>query len=165
MLFPLLSNSTLSDLSASQSKYGMANCMRSICYFDELMKVYINIKNNSNLCSHQIFNKRIGLMKKERKHNATHRLSFGELFDEKMLKVYCADCHYVILTIHQFIEFSPFNKSAVKTAAQCPPLCPCADTQSCRHNGIEYHTGWRKRKASDSCQHRRGFWGTKAIAH
>ena len=51
------------------------------------MKVYINIKNNSNLRPHQILNKRIGLMKKERKHNAAHRLSFGERFDEKILKI------------------------------------------------------------------------------
>lgn len=45
-------------------------------YFDEMMKVYINIKRNSNLRLHQPFNKRIGLMKKERTHRTLHHF-FG----------------------------------------------------------------------------------------
>lgn len=57
-------------------------------YFDELMKVYINIKNIKCLHPHQILNKRIGLMKRERKYNTAHRLSFGERFDEKSLNAY-----------------------------------------------------------------------------
>lgn len=40
------------------------------------MKVYINIKRNSNLRLHQPFNKRIGLMKKERTHRTLHHF-FG----------------------------------------------------------------------------------------
>ena len=35
------------------------------CYFDEMMKAYINIKNNSSLHTHQALNKRIWLMKRE----------------------------------------------------------------------------------------------------
>jgi hypothetical protein len=66
--------------------------MRRICYFDELMKVYINIKNYSDLHPHQTLNKRIELMKREWKHNAIHHFSFGERFDEKMLKVYFFGC-------------------------------------------------------------------------
>ena len=128
------------------------------------MKVYINIKNNSNLRPHQILNKRIGLMKKERKHNAAHRLSFGERFDEKILKIYCTDCHHVTLVIHQFIGFSYINKSAMETAAQCMPLCVYVRTR----NHVSTMVGHiirtdEKRKASDNRQHRRrGFWETKS---
>ena len=50
------------------------------------MKAYINIKNDSDLHSHQTLNKRIGLMKRERQHNAAHRFSFGERFDETLMK-------------------------------------------------------------------------------
>ena len=41
-----------------------------------MMKVYINIKRNSNLRLHQPFNKRIGLMKRERTHRTLHHF-FG----------------------------------------------------------------------------------------
>lgn len=118
------------------------------------MKVYINIKNNSNLRPHQILNKRIGLMKKERKHNAAHRLSFGERFDEKILKIYCIDCHHVTLAIHQFIGFSYINKSAMETAAQCMPLCAYVRTRN--HVGTMVGHIIRtdeKRKASDNRRH------------
>ncbi|WP_277233485.1 hypothetical protein [Phocaeicola salanitronis] len=53
-----------------------------------MMKAYINIKNDSHLHAHQTLNKRIGLMKRERQHNAIHHFSFGERFDEKMLRVH-----------------------------------------------------------------------------
>ena len=76
------------------------------------MKAYINIKNDSDLHSHQTLNKRIGLMKRERQHNAAHRFSFGERFDETLMKCYCISCQHIILPNHQFIEFSPLNKSA-----------------------------------------------------
>ena len=46
--------------------------LEKLWYFDEMMKVYINIKRNSNLRLHQPFNKRIGLMKKERTHRTLH---------------------------------------------------------------------------------------------
>lgn len=78
------------------------------------MKVYINIKNNSSLHPHQKLNKRIGLMKRERQHNAIHHFSFGERFDEKMLRVHFFGGQRVMLSIHQFIGFSPLNKSAGK---------------------------------------------------
>ena len=78
------------------------------------MKAYINIKNDSDLHSHQTLNKRIGLMKRERQHNAAHRFSFGKRFDETLMKCYFISDQYIRLSNHQFIGFSPFNKSAGK---------------------------------------------------
>ena len=76
------------------------------------MKVYVNIKNNSDLHAHQTLNKRIWLMKRERQHNAIHHFSFGKRFDETLMKGYCISCQYIRLSNHQFIGFSPLNKSA-----------------------------------------------------
>lgn len=78
------------------------------------MKAYINIKNNSCLHSHQIFNKWIWLMKREMQYNTIHHFSFGERFDEMLMNVYCSVCQCVKVSIHQFIGFSPLNKSAGK---------------------------------------------------
>ena len=79
-----------------------------------MMKAYINIKNDSDLHSHQTLNKRIRLMKRERQHNAAHRFSFGERFDETLMKGYCISCQHIRLSNHQFIGFSPLIKSAGK---------------------------------------------------
>lgn len=78
------------------------------------MKVYINIKRNCNLRLHQPFNKRIGLMKRERTHRTLHHFSFGERFDETLMKGYFISCQYIRLPNHQFIGISSFNKSAGK---------------------------------------------------
>ena len=51
-------------------------------------------------------------MKRERLHNATHRFSFGERFDETMMKGYFISCQYIRLSNHQFIGFSSLIKSA-----------------------------------------------------
>ena len=79
-----------------------------------MMKVYINIKNNSNLHTHQTLNKRIWLMKRERQHNTIHHFSFGERFDETLMKGYSISCQNIRLSNHQFIGFSALNKSAGK---------------------------------------------------
>lgn len=76
------------------------------------MKVYIKIKRNRNLRLHQPFNKRIGLMKRERIHRTLHHFSFGERFDETMMNIYHFGYQFIILSTHQFIGISPFNKSA-----------------------------------------------------
>ena len=78
------------------------------------MKAYINIKNNSNLHTHQTLNKSIWLMKRESKCSPTHHFSFGERFDETLMKLYCNEYQCVILSNHQFIGFSLLNKSAGK---------------------------------------------------
>ena len=79
------------------------------------MKVYINIKRNSNLPLHQPFNKRIGLMKRERTHRTLHHFSFGERFDETMMNVYHYGCQCITTLNHQFIGFLSTNKSAGQT--------------------------------------------------
>lgn len=79
-----------------------------------MMKAYINIKNNSNLHTHQTLNKSIWLMKRERQYNTIHHFSFGERFDETLMKGYYNVYQYVRLSNHQFIGFSPLNKSAGK---------------------------------------------------
>ena len=79
------------------------------------MKVYINIKRNSNLRLHQPFNKRIGLMKRERTYRTLHHFSFGERFDETMMNVYHYGYQPIILSTHQFIGFLFTNKSAGQT--------------------------------------------------
>lgn len=83
-----------------------------------MMKVYINIKKNSNLRLHQPFNKRIGLMKRERTHRTLHHFSFGERFDETMMNIYHSDCQCIISFNHQFIGFLSTNKSAGQTAGR-----------------------------------------------
>ena len=80
-----------------------------------MMKVYINVKKNSNLCFHQPFNKRIGLMKRERTHRTLHHFSFGERFDETMMNIYHSGCQCIIPLNHQFIGFSFANKSVGQT--------------------------------------------------
>ena len=78
------------------------------------MKAYINIKNDSDLHSHQTLNKSIWLMKRESGRSPTHHFSFGERFDETLMKGYCISCQHIILPNHQFIGISSFNKSAGK---------------------------------------------------
>ena len=132
-----------------------------------MMKAYINIKNDSGLHPHQTLNKRIGLMKRENRRSPTHHFSFGERFDETMMKCYFTCYQYIMLLNHQFIGFSPLINSAVGTAAPSPPVCPCANRQSCRHNGTEYQTKLAKRKREINVrqhhrQHRRRLLGTKS---
>lgn len=132
-----------------------------------MMKVYINIKNNSNLHPHQTLNKRNWLMKRERQHNAIHHFSFGEPFDETLMKGYSISFQYIRLSNHQFIGISALIKSAVGTAAPSLPVCPHADRQSCRHNGTEYHKRLARRKgqpmsADITADTAAGFWDTKS---
>ena len=53
-------------------------------------------------------------MKRESGYNLTHHFSFGERFDETLMKGYSISCQYIRLSNHQFIGFSPLNKSAGK---------------------------------------------------
>ncbi|WP_287131920.1 hypothetical protein [Bacteroides sp.] len=131
-----------------------------------MMKVSINIKNSSNLHTHQTLNKSIWLMKRENERSPTHHFSFGERFDETLMKGYSISCQCIRLSNHQFIGISPLNKSIEETAAPSLPVCPCADRQLCRHNGTEYHARLEKRKrrpmstdiTADTIA---GFWGNK----
>ena len=53
-------------------------------------------------------------MKRENGHSLTHRFSFDERFDERMLSVYLYGFQYIKSSIHQFIGFSSLVKSAVE---------------------------------------------------
>lgn len=109
-------------------------------------------------------------MKRERQHNAAHRFSFGERFDETLMKGYCISCLYIRLSNHQIIGISALIKSVGETATPSLSVCCCADRQSCRHNGTEYHTRLAKRKGRPTsadiiADTAAGFWERKAIAH
>ena len=127
------------------------------------MKAYINVKNNSNLHTHQTLNKRIGLMKRENRRSPTHHFSFGERFDEKMLRVHLFGGQRVILSIHQFIGFSPLIKSAGETTE----VNIVIRRQVGRTSGLPTDKGKpmllakkeRHPKAADTAA---GFWGTKS---
>ena len=135
-----------------------------------MMKVYINIKRNSNLRLHQPFNKRIGLMKRERTHRTLHHFSFGERFDETMMNIYHSGCQFIILSTHQFIGFSSANKSAGQTdGRKChylqtgrsdirPACCPTS------RQGKVYHINEKKRSAYPLVLSQ-AFENRKAIAH
>ena len=64
------------------------------------MKAYINIKNNSNLHTHQTLNKSIWLMKRESGRSPIHHFSFGERFDETMMNAYFVGNKYIAYTNH-----------------------------------------------------------------
>ena len=127
------------------------------------MKAYINIKNNSDLHSHQMLNKRIWLMKRERQHNVAHRFSFGERFDEKMLNVHSSGGQRVMSFIHQFIGFSPLNKSAGKATLVNTAIRRLVGRTSILPTGKEKPSLLAKKerhpKAADTAA---GFWETKS---
>ena len=134
------------------------------------MKVYINVKKNSNLCFHQPFNKRIGLMKRERTHRTLHHFSFGKRFDETMMNIYHFGYQFIILSTHQFIGFSFANKSVGQTdGRKChypqtgrsdirPACCPTS-----RQRKV-YHINEKKRSAYPLVLSQ-AFENRKAIAH
>lgn len=91
------------------AEYGTATYMSGFYYFDELMKVYINIKNIRGLHPHQVFNKRVLLMKRESRHSGRHRFSFSERFDETLMK-----CYFICISILEYpiINSSDFHPSS-----------------------------------------------------
>ena len=78
------------------------------------MKAYINIKNDSGVHPHQTLNKRKWMMKRESRHSLTHHFSFGERFDETMMKDYFICYQHIRPSNHQFIGISALIKSAGK---------------------------------------------------
>ena len=68
-----------------------------------MMNKYINKLDNSMLCSHQLLNKGILLMKRESR--GKYHFSFGEYFDELLLSDYPLEIQQHILSIHQIISF------------------------------------------------------------
>ena len=120
-----------------------------------MMKAYINIKNNSNLHTHQTLNKSIWLMKRERQHNTIHHFSFGERFDETLMKGYC--------NVHQFIGFSALNKSAGKATEVNIAIRRLVGRTSVlpTDKGKPMLLAKRKRRPT-TADTAAGFWGTKS---
>ena len=135
-----------------------------------MMKVSINIKNNSNLHIHQTLNKIKWLMKRESKCSPTHHFSFGERFDETLMKGYSISCQYIRLSNHQFIGFSPLINSAGEATEVKPPYAGWSDgLPSCRPTR-ESRCRWRKEKGdqyppTSPPTPPQAFGEQKAIAH
>ena len=134
-----------------------------------MMKSYINRKNNIGLHPHQTLNKRIWLMKRESGYNLTHHFSFGEQFDETLMKGYSISCQYIRLSNHQFIGFSPLNKSAGKATEvnTAHPQAGRTDFRSADRQGKAHIVAKRKRRpttADITADTAAGFWKQKAIA-
>lgn len=131
-----------------------------------MMKAYINIKNDSDLHSHQTLNKRIGLMKRERQHNAAHRFSFGKRFDETLMKGYCISCLYIRLSNHQFIGISALIKSAGKATKVNIAIRRLVGRTSVlpTDKGKPMSLAKRKRQpmSAITADAAAGFWGTKS---
>ena len=130
------------------------------------MKAYINIKNNSNLHTHQTLNKSIWLMKRVSGRNITHHFSFGERFDETMMKCYSVCYQHIMLPNHQFIEFSPLNKSAGEVTVVNITIRRLVGRTSVllTDKGKPMSLAKRKRQPM-SADTAAGFWKQKAIAH
>ena len=134
------------------------------------MKAYINIKNNSNLHTHQTLNKSIWLMKRESGRSPIHHFSFGERFDETMMKCYFVCYQHIMLPNHQFIGFSPLNKSAGEATEVNTAIRRLVGRTSVlpTDKGKPMSLAKRKRRpttADITADTATGFWGQKAIAH
>lgn len=135
-----------------------------------MMKVYVNIKNNSDLHAHQTLNKSIWLMKRESGCSLTHHFSFGERFDETLMKDYFISCQYIRLSNHQFIGFSPLIKSAGKATEVNIAIRRLVGWTSIlpTDKGKPMLLAKRKRQpitANITADTATGFWEQKAIAH
>ena len=102
-------------------------------------------------------------MKRERQHNVAHRFSFGERFDETMMKGYCISCQRIRLSYHQFIGFSPLIRSAREMAEVNTAIRRLVGRTSIlpTDKGKPMLLAKRKRQpiAADTAA---GFWGTKS---
>ena len=131
------------------------------------MKAYINIKNNSNLHTHQTLNKSIWLMKRESGRSPIHHFSFGERFDEKMLREHPSGGQCVMLSIHHFIRFSPLIKSNGKATEVNTAIRRLVGRTSIlpTDRGKPLSLAKRKRQpitANITADTAAGFWGTKS---
>ena len=109
-------------------------------------------------------------MKRENRRSPTHHFSFGERFDEKMLRLHPFGGQRVILSIHQFIGFSPLIKSAGETTEVNIVIRRQVGRTSSlpTDKGKPMSLAKRKRQpitANITADTATGFWEQKAIAH
>ena len=109
-------------------------------------------------------------MKRGNGRSPTHHFSFGERFDETLMKDYFISCQYIRLSNHQFIGFSPLNKSAGKATEvnTAHPQAGRTDFRSADRQGKAHIVAKRKRRpttADITADTAAGFWKQKAIAH
>ena len=132
-----------------------------------MMKAYKNIKDNKNLHTHQTLNKSIWLMKRERQHNTIHHFSFGERFDEMLMKGYFISCQHIRLSNHQFVRFLPFIKSAGEATEVNTAVRRLVGRTSVlpTNKGKPMSLAKRKRQPTTACitaDTAAGFWETKS---
>ena len=103
-------------------------------------------------------------MKRESGHSPIHHFSFGERFDETMMKCYFACYQYIMLLNHQFIGFSPLNKSAGKATEVGIAIRRLVGRTSVlpTDKGKPMSLAKRKRQPM-SANTAAGFWEQKAI--
>ena len=108
-------------------------------------------------------------MKRESGRSPTH-LSFGERFDETLMKGYSISCQCIRLSNHQFIGFSPLVNSAGKVTEVNTAIRRLVGRTSGlpTDKGKPMSLAKRKRQpttADITADTAAGFWEQKAIAH
>ena len=109
-------------------------------------------------------------MKRENRRSPTHHFSFGERFDETLMKDYFISYQYIRLSNHQFIGFSPFIKSAGKATKVTTAIRRLVGRTSVLPTDKRKTTSLAKRKRRPISAYlitdtAAGFWKQKAIAH
>ena len=105
-------------------------------------------------------------MKRENRRSPTHHFSFGERFDETLMKDYFISYQYIRLSNHQFIGFSPFNKSAGEATEVNIAIRRLVGRTSVLPTDKGKPMSLTKRKRQPmSANTAAGFWERKAIAH
>ena len=106
-------------------------------------------------------------MKRGRTYRTLHHFSFGERFDETLMKDYFISCQYIRLSNHQFIGFSPL----IKSAGEATEVNIAIRRQVGRTSGLPTDKGKpmslakRKRQpmsADITADAAAGFWETKS---
>ena len=109
-------------------------------------------------------------MKRESGRSPTHHFSFGERFDETMMKDYFNGNQSVRLSNHQFIGFSPLIKSAGEATEVNTAIRRVVGRTSILPTGKGKPMSLAKRKrrkthTDNIADTAAGFWEQKAITH